>query len=520
MKKIIYLFLTGICAISLSSCDPSRLDTNPTDMVGGTVIFETPEAAQVAINGIYRAMNEWSSLWSTNWGHENPGYFSTPIVKGLMGEDHLMAMQGQGWFFFDYAYDIDGDFIGTSGRQHSQWRFYYLIVAQTNIVIANEERLLGMGARGRSVVGQAYALRAFAYTLLYEWFCQGNYAVNSGAPGVPIYTEPTTVHTKGKPRGTVANVFAQINVDFAKAIETFNGASPQANKSHVDMYATYLLWARAALIQEKFEDALDFATEALKKTGLHRVATLSDLGAFNDRNSPSVMWGAEVIAAQTGPFGYFLSHMDPEGAYGRVGPQCIDAWLWRQIPDTDARKTTWWGFIPASASEDSDDHPVYFTYWQTKFRYASLATSVGDGIFLRAEEAILIAAEANIRKASPNYAAARALLTELGSLRDSNYATRLATFTDVSTYNTNTRGAFTTLMDEILFQRRIELWGEGLGRTFDLRRLNLGFTRSYEGSNHSVFRTLAPGDYRFTTLLPQREIDNNSALNVADQNPR
>lgn len=39
-------------------------------------------------------------------------------------------------------------------------------------------------------------------------------------------------------------------------------------------------------------------------------------------------------------------------------------------------------------------------------------------------------------------------------------------------------------MDEILFQRRIELWGES-GRIFDLQRLGLGYNRTYAGSNHT-----------------------------------
>ena len=507
MKKIIYLFLIGISSMVLYSCAEELLDTNPTDQVSGVTIFETADGAQVALNGIYRAMNEPG--WSANWASENPGYFATPLVKDLHGEDHLMAAQGQGWFFFDYAFNVDGDFTSTSGRQYAQWNFFYVIVSQVNYVIANEKALLEMGSKGNDVVAQAYALRGFAYTCLYEWFCKGNYAVNSNAPGVPIYTEPTSADTKGHPRERVLDVFAQINSDFKKATEIFEDASPQSHISHVDKYVAYLLWARAALIQEDWENAAKYAEESLKKTGLSRVATLSDLGEFNNKNSSSVMWAFEVIADQTGPYAYFLTHMDPEGGYGKSAPQCIDAWLWDQIPNTDARKTTWWS-----------NGSGFAQYTQIKFRFSDISTSLGDGIFLRAEEAILIAAEANIRKASPDYAAARALLSELGTKRDSNYAARLATFANASTYNDDTRGAFTTLMDEVLFQRRIELWSEGLGRAFDLRRLNLGYTRNYTGSNHTVKRDLQAGDPRFVTLIPQKEFDSNESFTVADQNPR
>ncbi len=387
--------------------------------------------------------------------------------------------------------------------------FYYTIISQVNYVIAHETDLVEMGSKGKDVVAQAYTIRAFAYTCLYEWFCQGNYAVNSDAPGVPIYTKPTSADTKGNPRGKVSDVFVQINSDFEKAIEIFEEAAPQSHISHVDKYAAYLLWARAALIQEDWENAVNYAVKALEKPGLSRVASLGDLGAFNDRESSSVMWAFEVITDQTSPFGPFLSHMDPEGGYGESAYQCIDAWLWEQIPVTDARKTTWWS-----------DGANFDQYTQLKFRYSDKQTNLGDGIFLRAEEAILIAAEAHIRKATPDYATARTLLLELGSLRDSNYAVRLATFPDTNTYNTDTHGTFTTLLDEILFQRRVELWCEGLGRAFDLRRLNLGYTRDYPGSNHSVKRTLQPGDPRLVSLIPQKEFDSNESFTVADQNPR
>ena len=59
-----------------------------------------------------------------------------------------------------------------------------------------------------------------------------------------------------------------------------------------------------------------------------------------------------------------------------------------------------------------------------------------------------------------------------------------------------------------------------MGRAFDLVRLNLGYTRNYAGSNHPSKRVLEPGDNRFITLIPQKELDSNSNMNVSDQNPR
>ena len=69
MKKILYILtLVGIC--SFSSCSDA-LDTNPTDKVSGSLIFGNADAAQVAMNGVYRSL--FITGWSDNWAHENPG---------------------------------------------------------------------------------------------------------------------------------------------------------------------------------------------------------------------------------------------------------------------------------------------------------------------------------------------------------------------------------------------------------------------------------------------------------------
>ena len=517
MKKLIYIF---IIIVSVSLCPSCELDTAPTDAVSAVSIFETVEGAQVALNGIYRALHEPG--WSIGWQHENTGLFALTLVKSLNGEDHLMQSQGSGWFYYDYMFWIDGDFSSAAGRQYAQWIFNYTIIAQANFVIANEEKFLTMGSGGRNVIAQAYALRAMAYTCLYEWFCQGNYAENSGAPGVPIYTEPTTAITEGRPRGTVADVFARIHADFEKAVQLFTEADVrQAHSSHIDLYAANLLWARASMItattQQDWAKVGELANAALSKPGLSSVSTLSELGALNNRNASSILWAFEVIADQAGAAGYFFGIMDPESGYGGSGPQCIDRWLYEQIPDSDMRKTAWWGFVT-----DMPDNPDYFEeygrYWQIKFRFSDLSTSLGDGVFARAEEALLIAAEAACRQ--EDWATARQLLLQLGARRDPNYAARLATRTNSATYNTDTRGEFTTLMDEILFQRRVELWCEGYGRAFDLRRLNLGYTRDYPNSNHNSRITMQPNDPRLVLFIPQREIDSNPNIEVQDQNPR
>jgi hypothetical protein len=69
------------------------------------------------------------------------------------------------------------------------------------------------------------------------------------------------------------------------------------------------------------------------------------------------------------------------------------------------------------------------------------------------------------------------------------------------------------LIDEILFHRRVELWGEGF-RFFDLKRLNQALDRN--GANHSASVALVfnipAGDNQWEFLFPQTEMNANPAV--------
>ena len=113
-------------------------------------------------------------------------------------------------------------------------------------------------------------------------------------------------------------------------------------------------------------------------------------------------------------------------------------------------------------------------------------------------------------------------MSAVGSLRDSDYAARLASKSDSKELNPNTTGAITSLMDEIFFQRRVELWSEN-PRLFDIQRRGLAFNRAWEGTNHPntcTAYTSVPGSANFILWIPQAEFDGNENMDGdKDQNP-
>lgn len=76
------------------------------------------------------------------------------------------------------------------------------------------------------------------------------------------------------------------------------------------------------------------------------------------------------------------------------------------------------------------------------------------------------------------------------------------------------------LVDDLLFQKRIEFWGEGL-LIYDYKRVNGGIERGYDGTNQS-------GQYRFNCkgrspqwniVITRGEFQSNLGITDATNNP-
>ncbi len=521
--KINKIILIVILSVATFSCK-DELNTNPTDSTSGDVLFSDVQKANVALNGIYRAMYV-ASLWSANWADEEFAAKAFTLCYDLMGEDMVQNEGGSGWFWFDYKYNVKSDYIHKSGRPYAVWFFYYSVISNVNAIIAAHDQMAGSPSEISSLIGQAYALRAFAYFNLIRFY-QQTYKGHENAPGVPVYTEPTTNTSEGKPRGTVADVYAQIDSDIETALQLLNPdvAAPRSHISHLDYYSVNGIKANIALEKNDWATAESAAEIAMSGgTTMLTRAELDNGFAFNNANTSTVLWGAQIIAEQTDGYQSFFGHMDASTSfYAETSRKCISSWLYNQMSDTDVRKNKWW-LGPLSA--DAEIGPE-LSYNQFKFQFSDPTSALGDLIYMRHEEMMLIQAEAMCMQGK--YPQARSVLNELMAERDPDYD--ISSLTNANTLTTNDPNGPTTpangsvtLLDEIILQRRIELWGE-VGRILDIKRLKTGFSRNFEGSNHTdkllSRNTLDPEYPDFVMSIPQSEFDGNKSMNEnTDQNP-
>lgn len=518
------------------------METSPSTDIVKDEILKDAEGLQVAMNGVYATMYNRLDFVTAN-AHQCFGNMAVTLAADLMGEDMVQTAQGAGWFWKDYNYDQRSRYTSKIWRCYFTWEYFYEIISNVNYILAAAPSAKGDVDEITCVMAQAHAVRAYAYFMLIQSF-QQTLVGHETLPGVPVYTDPTGASSKGKGRGTVAEVYEQIDFDLDEALRLFDEAQvPRKHISHLDVYSTSLLQARVALVENDWAKAVSAAKRAIstpQATLMSRTQAVVTPGYFDDTttqwhtgttpfnsvNSPSVMWGAEVLSDQSTVFASFFSMMDActNVYYAAESPKCISNWLYSQIPNTDVRKEWWNGNIGIDATRWK--YGANINYNQHKFQWADQQSYKGDYIFMRLEEAYLILAEALCRQG--DFDGAKKALGEVMSRRDSNWSMTLATLTG-SEQTFGSVGTVKTLMDEILLQRRIELWGE-TGRIFDILRLRKGWTRYWtvgtEVSNHTNYLSKYaeylnfPADYiECILMIPQVEIDNNPNINPEDQNP-
>lgn len=493
MKNIVKSFLL-IAALTMlmSSCDKEYLNTFPTDQIGAEEALSTTGNFMSSLNGIHRSMYfQWANQGEAGEGSMN-------INRDMLGEDLVMTSSGNGWYNTTYQWTAHrGE---TNATAYFPWRMYYRIIANANLIINNIDNSTGDAIEKSRIKGEALCYRAWGHFQLVQLYGKRYDAgtIPNNQPGVPIMD---TNYYDGKPRNTVEEVYTQINSDLDEAIVNLTGYT-RPNKSHFNVNVAHGLKARVALTQQNWATAA--AEAALGRAGLTLMTNAEYKAGFNDYLNREWIWGSKVISDQTTYFYSFFAYMSRNFSSTNIrgNPKAINSALYNNVAftATDVRKSN---FDPTGA-HTALGLPSSFAkkpYTNQKFLAAGEADSRGDVVYMRVAEMYLIEAEAYARMGTQD-AAARTALNTLRQNRETVPANYVA--------SVNTGAA---LINEIMLNRRLELWGEGF-RFTDLKRLNMPLNRT--GANHSVslcIETSIPaGDVRWEWLIPKCEIDANKEM--------
>lgn len=383
-------------------------------------------------------------------------------------------------------------------------------------------------------MASARTIRAYDYMMLAPYF-QFGYEQAADQPCVPLLSD--SVDATHNPRATVKQVYAVIMNDLNYAVEHLD--AERSNKQYINVDVALGLRARANLAMGKWTDAAADAEKVIS-SGRYTPATREEVSVpgFDDAtkgDGHGWIWAVlrtEADAQDNAGYGNSQSPSAWNCAFSGNGyaaatgnTPVINQLLYDKIPATDVRKGWWinaqkhspnWANLtwtnPSTGKVAKGDQIADFTIKDVKVAlepYTNIKFGMKNGVgnsvnmndfpLMRIEEMYLIAAEGYAK--SGNEAKAREILTNfVKTYRDPNY-------------DINGRGL--SLADEIWFQRRVELWGEGFF-TVDAKRLGKPIVRFHQGKTNN-FPTayqynVAADDGWLNMRFPQSEKNNNLSI--------
>jgi len=524
MKKIYLYTLLASALFAFYGCED--LDTVPEGDTVTTeqkeeVVKNDPSKAQAGVNGIFAQFSQYfpnaDALGLER--HNDFGYPSVILFSDANGNDVVQEDNGYNWSGNNLDYT---DRIFTSNECQIIWNdMYYMIRGANNVIGSIDPETADEIVQ--FYLAQGLAARAFSYWNLAQLF-QFNYVGHESSPCVPIITElnmKEIADNGGAPRSTVQEVYDLMLADVNKAIELFeiaeNKGVKRDDKRYINLAVAYGLRARIHLTMHKYSEAAADATSAIASSKA-TPALIEDVDnpAFWTVTEDNWMWGiiiSETDGVVTSEIVNYISHMGSFN-YGYCwynGGKQINKKLYNTIPSTDVRKGWWLDENKTSANLSAPQAELmskkgYPAYTQVKFapynNDIETATNANDIPLMRIEEMYLIKAEGEAMSGGDGKTT---LENFIKTYRDPSY-TCLAS-------------SPTGIQDEVFRHRRIELWAEGLN-WFDLMRLNKGVDRRGGGyPNASMVFNIPAGSDILLWRLPEAEIEANSLLTNADNNP-
>ncbi len=442
------------------------------------------------------------SLWSSR--HFAWGYGSVMLIRNLMDDNHTMAESTynhySSWMYNQY---LSGNYAGSA----YVWQYYDNAIQKYSELI-EKLKVEGIAANkeAKQFLGSAIAFRALHYldaARMYEFLPNdGTSSINEAGNDVLNLTYPigyskefTDDKTKVLRRATKDEMAAYILSELNEA-ESWLEDGASTDKEMVSKEVIDGLRARLYMWTEDYANAMQYAAKVIesnKHTVLTESEWLDPQKGFNNSSVSSWMLAMKykendpTVGTSIVNWGSWCTNQTTYG-YNYAGvTYLITTSAYNRMSDTDFRKKSYKAplYTTLSGQETYPDGlyadeimplaSLKFRPGQGNATYYRVG-SVLDVPLMRIEEMYFIQFEAMAQQGRLT-AAKEELSTWIKQHRDPNY-----------TLNASNQAE---LIDEIINQKSMELWGEGLSY-FDYKRLNKSVTRSYEGTNvpqSSMFNT-------------------------------
>ena len=506
-------------------------------------VAKSPSALAAMVNAIPSSMTSTNFLgyYSTYGEHSDFGYPSIAFRTENMLEDLAFGGEETGYnWASSYARNTAQSSEYTACSYF--WDAYYTYIKSCTDIIstidpetANEEAL--------NYLGIAHAYRAMFYLDLARLYepKENSYTDVSKVLGltVPIVTEETTEESAtNNPRVDRETMYAFILSELEKAEtyidKTATGYTRPSLGAIYGLYARAYLEMGAAGDEGAYDLAAKYAADAITQSGktpLTQAQWEDPANGFNNGAANNAwIWGLPTSAENLGNIMCFTAHMCSEGTWGYAWftKFSMNKTTYEKISDKDFRKHSWidpaylenpaaklpYDYKFAGSAEDKAGYIANAVPYQSiKFRPAqgecndNVTGNVTDFPLMRVEEMYFIQAEA--LAAGGDIPAGQKVLNDFMKTRIADGSYSCSAYTDLESFT-----------DELLLQKRIEFWGEGI-LIYDYKRLAEGITRGYKGTNHaSVFCYNSEGrSPQWNFVITRAEFQANKGITEATNNP-
>ncbi len=452
--KFLIISLIVTSTVSLQSCD-DNLDIQPNSALIANTAFRSVADLQ---NGLNAAYNNYTN--------------TTVQLNSIFTDNTKVGVDNGGQQLTLHRLVLDPN----TGVAFTMWNTRYSMINEATRVIeaANIIDATGQEIEVNHILGQAYALRAFAHFELFQYFTPDY----TNASGLSVPAVDFVVTVENLPRNTVSEVLALINADLTTSATLLDNT--QTNKDFVTNDFITALRARVALFSGDYAGALGFANQLIAN---YPLADTSEYQAmYLDADNTEVIWKAARVVGDAGPG--FIWHFFGGGPFIEMSNS-----LFNILDPADVRFGV---LLNVGASNPAANLHLINRYPGTANQF------LADIKVMRVSEMHLIKAEAELRAGQVDVAK-----TTLKTLRDARFGTDTA----LPDFNTAANG-----LSFLLEERRIELAYEA-HRYLDLKRFGTGLARDMaDCMNLDNGCNIPNGDPRFTLPIPQVELDANDQM--------
>lgn len=522
MKKINILFI-ALCALALTSSCNDYLDKLPDDRA------EVNTADKV------------KSLLVSAYPNQSPDFLLEMSSDNVLDNGSQYTAQPNQ----DKMYRWED--VETQGNDDPRtiWSSVYTAVGTANQALAAVNTLTSSdetnGMKAEALLCRAYGMFQLANTFCMAW----NPDHADDYLGLPY---PKVPDVSVNERGTLKELYANINADIEEALPLLNDAHLTVPKYHFNTKAAYAFAARFNLYYMNYDKAIEYASKVLGSNPssiLRDVASYGSLAGAADISNAYMRSGenANLMLVTAVSLAGRAPWSSSYGRYAQARAIVTYETFWAKMPWGSGSQNN--ALYESRLLYGNNQH-IYYPKMVEQFEITDKVNNTGyphivDAVFTT-DETLLVRAEAyalknNVSAALAdmnawigNHCKAKAGTATRPTLTEESVNTFFNALTEVPATITSdlqrgvkkplhpqgftvAAGTQTNLIYCILQMRRIETWQQGL-RFIDLKRYGIEFSHNLSGE---PTRTFKAGDLRGAIQLPTDVTEAGLAVNPREK---